>query len=334
MLEHTPGELSAALAERGHKRFRVDQLIDWVYVKQQGDPARMSNLPRALWSDVRVLTSAVADRRDTPDGCVKLLLSLADDERVECVLIPDGDRATACVSTQVGCAMGCTFCATGRDGLVRNLTSGEVLEQVLHLAGEGDRRVTNVVLMGMGEPLANYDASVAAVRAVVDPRRFNLSARKVTLSTVGLPEGIRRLAGEDLPITLAVSLHAPNDELRSRLIPPAMVHPLEEVLAAARVFYQARHREVTLEYLLLGGINDTPACASQLAALARGVRCNVNLIRYNPVEGSAFEPPSESAMSAFAERLRSRGVNVTIRRSRGLAAEAACGQLRRRPRES
>jgi 23S rRNA (adenine2503-C2)-methyltransferase len=195
--------------------------------------------------------------------------------------------------------------------------------------------VTNVVFMGMGEPLANYDATVSALRAMIDPQRGGLSARHVTVSTVGLPRQIRRLAREGLPVTLAISLHAPNDALRARLIPLAAQVPLADILAAAEAFYDSRHREVTLEYVVLAGVNDTKTCAEGLARIARRLRCNVNLIRYNPVTGLAFQRPAEAQVEAFAARMGELGVNVHVRRSRGLDVTAACGQLRREvPQES
>jgi len=330
MLDMTIDELRDALVEAGYKAFRAKQLADWVYRKGVVDPARMSNIPPSLVESLPVLTSHVAERADCEDGCVKLLVELHDAARIEAVLIPTARRATACVSTQVGCAMGCTFCASGLEGLVRNLTSGEILEQVLHLQPAAERKVTHVVFMGMGEPLANYDATVAAVRALVDPRRFAISARRITVSTVGLPDQIRKLAREDLPITLAVSLHAPNDVVRGELIPAARRFPLAEVLAAAEEFYSSRKREVTLEYSLLAGVNDSLLCAEALAKIASRLRCNVNLIRYNPVPSLPYARPARQAVEAFAARLSDRGVNVTIRRSRGLHADAACGQLRQR----
>jgi 23S rRNA (adenine2503-C2)-methyltransferase len=190
--------------------------------------------------------------------------------------------------------------------------------------------VTNVVFMGTGEPLANYDATLAAVRAMIDPRRLGISARRVTVSTVGLPKQIRRLADEDLPITLAISLHAASDSLRQRLMPKAARVPLKETIAAARAFFGSHKREVTLEYVLLAGLNDTPQCAEDLADVAHSLRCNVNLIRYNPVTSLPDRRPGESAVADFAAWLRRRGVNVNVRRPRGLDVEAACGQLRKR----
>ncbi len=333
LLNITPDALAEQLQRLGEKPFRSKQILEWIWQRNVTDFAGMTNLGKALRDKLAFqyeifAAHVIADAR-AEDGVVKLLLEFPDGARTETVLIPEPDRATACVSTQVGCAMGCAFCASGLDGLERHLTCGEILEQVLHLQAASGRRVTNVVFMGMGEPLANYDATIAAVRAFIDERRAALSARRITVSTVGLPPAIRKLAGENLPITLAISLHAPNDELRARLIPTAAKYPLVDVLDAAREFYEARHREVTLEYTLLADVNDAPELADELARLAGRLRCNVNLIRYNPTAGLPFEAPEEAAIRAFAERLERRGVNVNIRRSRGAELQAACGQLRR-----
>jgi len=330
LLEMTIDELRDALVQDGHKAFRTKQLADWVYKKGVVEAGLMSNIPPSLVESHPVLTSRVVDRTDCDDGCIKLLVELHDGEHIEAVLIPTSQRASACVSTQVGCAMGCAFCASGLDGLVRNLTSGEILEQVLHLQIACERKITNVVFMGIGEPLANYDATVAAVRALIDPERFGISARRITVSTVGLPEQIDKLAREDLPITLAISLHAPNDVIRSKLIPATKRFPLADVLAAAETFYASRKREVTLEYSLLAGVNDSLLCADALAKIASRLRCNVNLIQYNPVPSLPYARPTRQVVEAFATRLSDRGANVTIRRSRGLHADAACGQLRQR----
>ena len=329
VLELTPAELAAAVERLGEPAYRAGQVADWVYAKGCLDPADMSNLPKGLCEGLRIVTSRLLRRSDSRDGTVKLLLEFPDRQQIETVLIPSPRFATACLSTQAGCPMGCVFCASGLGGLGRNLSSGEILEQMLHLHRSTGRRPTHVVFMGMGEPLANYDATVRAARALVDPGRFGLSARRVTVSTVGLPEAISRLAEEDLPITLAISLHAPTDALRRQLMPAAGKAPIEKVLEAARLFQRRRNREVTLEYVLLAGVNDTNVCAEGLARLAGGLRCNVNLIRYNPVEGLPYRGPTPAAVQAFAARLRRRGVNVQIRASRGQDAHAACGQLRR-----
>jgi 23S rRNA (adenine2503-C2)-methyltransferase len=330
LLDMTPEELAGEIESLGQPTYRARQLRDWVYHKGVTDPALMTNLPVVVAGRLPVLTSRVIRRADSTDGTVKLLVELRDGVRVECVMIPTERFATACLSTQVGCGMGCAFCASGMTGLERNLSAGEILEQVLHLWQATDRRITHVVFMGMGEPLANYEAVVWAVRAIVDPRRFGVSARRVTISTVGLPSRIRRLAAEDLPVTLAISLHAPNDALRRQLVPAAEKYPIAEVMDAAAEFFRARKREVTLEYVLLSGVNDTNVCAEALSRVARRLRCNVNLIRYNPVESLPYRRPSQAATRAFAERLRRRGVNARVRHSRGLDASAACGQLRRR----
>ncbi len=327
LLDMTIDELRKAVASLGQPAYRAEQLADWVYGRGVTDPAAMTNVPKALREAFVVLTSRVAVRTESEDGTIKLLLEMEDGEHVETVLIPSGKRATVCVSTQAGCAMGCSFCASGLGGLQRNLTSGEILEQVLHLQQVAERRVTNVVFMGMGEPLANYDATVAAVRALTEPGRFGISARRITVSTIGIPKAIRRLAKEDLPITLAISLHAPNDALRRQLM-PAVHSSIDEIVAAAKDFFQARKREITLEYVLLGGVNDTNVCAEALADLAHRLRCNVNVICYNPVDSLPYERPTQVATQAFVTRLRKRGVNVHQRHSRGLDAAAACGQLR------
>jgi 23S rRNA (adenine2503-C2)-methyltransferase len=339
VLEMTIDELSRALVEAGEQAYRARQLADWVYRKGVTDPAMMTNLPAGTLEKIAVLTSRLIGRTDSRDGAIKLLLEFpgldepAKPSHVETVLIPEALRTTACLSTQVGCAMGCTFCASQIGGLDRNCTSGEMLQQVLHLQHASEQRVTNVVFMGMGEPLANFDELARALDALTDPQRFGLSARKITVSTIGLPEGIRRLTALDLPVTLAISLHAPDDELRRRLIPPAKAFSIDQVIAAAREFYHARKREVTLEYLMLAGVNDTPQQADQLAHIARKLRCNVNLISYNPVDGLAYRRPTAATVKAFSARLASKGINVHTRRSRGLDASAACGQLRRRVAE-
>ena len=333
LLDMTAEELRRAVEAAGEKPYRADQLANWVYAKGVTDAGKMSNLPARLVARFDILTSRVAAKTESDDGCVKLLVEMSDGCHVEAVLIPSARRATACVSTQAGCAMGCAFCASGLGGLDRNLTCSEILEQLLHLREATGHRVTHVVFMGMGEPLANYNATVAAVRAIVDPERFGISARRVTISTVGLPRQIRRLAREDLPVTLAISLHAPNDIVRRQLIPASSPHSIAEVLEAAEEFYRARNREITLEYVLLAGVNDSPVCADALAKVAGRLRCNVNLFRYNPVADLPFTRPSQSATKAFADRLQRHGVNVNVRRSRGLDADAACGQLRRRTAE-
>jgi len=332
LLDMSFDEITSAVVAAGHPRYRADQIADWVYRKSITDPARMSNLPRTLTGGFDILTSQVAKRRTSKDGTTKLLLTLADGSHVETVLIPDRRRKTACLSTQVGCAMGCTFCASGLGGLRRNCTCGEILQQILHLQHACGTKVTNVVFMGMGEPLANFNQTVKALRALTDPKLFGISARKITVSTIGIPDKIRRLAKLREPFTLAISLHAPNDQLRAKLIPMASSVPIRRIISAARQFYESRHREITLEYLLLGGINDDPGYADQLAEISDSLRCNVNLIPYNPVPELPYDRPTDLAIESFAERLSKRGVNANIRRPRGQDVAAACGQLTRQSR--
>lgn len=256
--------------------------------------------------------------------------------QTECVMIPTESRRTACISSQVGCPVGCRFCASGIGGVEGNLSAGRIVEQVwllhrdLHVRGNG--RITNAVFMGMGEPLANYNAVVAALRVLVAPWGLNISGRKITISTVGLPAGIERLAHEDLPVTLAISLHAPNDELRRELIPWAEYTTIDELLDAGRYYFQKTGREITLEYILLGGINDRAEHASELAKIARTLRANVNLIRYNEVAGLPYARPADGDVRRFQRLLVEAGVNTHIRASRGRDIAAACGQLRHEQR--
>ena len=328
ILELTRDELRKAAADLGEKAYRADQLAGWVYSKSVTDPAKMTNLPKLFTEQFTILDSRVIETTVSSDETVKLLIELTDGEHVETVLIPANRRNTICLSTQVGCAMGCKFCASTIGGLKRNMTASEILQQILHVQQACDVKVTNAVFMGVGEPLVNYDAVVAAVRAIIDPDRFGISARKVTVSTLGIPDQIRRLARENLPITLAISLHAPNDALRRELIPSAATTKLDAIIAAAEDFYESRKREVTLEYLLLDEVNDSALCADALARIAKRLRCNVNLISYNPVESLPFARPSQVKVKAFTARLEKQGVNVNVRQSRGLDAAAACGQLR------
>ena len=269
-----------------------------------------------------------------PDGTAKLLLAWPDGATTECVMIPgDGARRTVCLSTQVGCDVGCTFCASGIGGSQRDLSVGEVLEQALavgDLLGEADERLSHVVFMGMGEPLANYAVTVEAARRLNAAHGLGIAQRRITISTVGLPKQIERLASEGLQTTLAVSLHAPNDPLRRELIPWARGIPLATLLAACRHYFERTGREVTLEYCLLAEVNDRPEHATELAEIARDLRAHVNLLMYNPVPTLPYARPSRNRAIGFLKQLRARGVNAHLRESRGLETDAACGQLRRR----
>lgn len=321
--------------------FRATQVMQWVYERGATSFEQMTNLSKGLRDrlprEMALYTSQIVRRAQSQDGTVKLLLQWPDGATSECVMIPTEIRRTACISSQVGCPAGCRFCASGLGGLERNLTAGEIVEQVLRVSAEAvasGHRLTNIVFMGLGEPLANYDNVMRAVRTINAPWGPNVGARKITISTVGLPRMIRRLAGEGLQLNLALSLHAPNDHLRQELIPWAEKIGTEDLIDACRHYFDKTGREITLEYILLHEINDRQQHAAQLARFCKQLRCNVNLIRYNPVEGLPYDRPTSEAAHAFVEYLRQHGVNAHIRSSRGLDIDAACGQLRRKEQQA
>ena len=345
---HLPGADLAALrhwlVENGQPRYRADQIADWIYVKHAERFDQMTNLSKTLreWlgEHADVYRARVAAESVAQDGTRKLLLTWPDDQSVETVWIPEADRHTACLSSQVGCPVGCRFCASGMAGVQRNLTAGEIVEQALRVrrlvtaagveaADSAGYRLSNIVLMGMGEPLANYDAVVQAIRILNAPWGLGIGARKITLSTVGLPKQIRRLADEGLQLNLALSLHAPDQALREELVPWGKV-PISELLDACAYYFEQTGREVTLEYVLLDGVNVEQRHAAQLAKIVRKLRCNVNLLRYNPVPGLPYGRPSAETAYEFQRELRGHGVNAHLRTSRGQDIDAACGQLRRR----
>ncbi|MCP4592917.1 MAG: 23S rRNA (adenine(2503)-C(2))-methyltransferase RlmN [bacterium] len=336
LFDHTPETLRSTLADYGEPGYRADQVLEWVYRHQVRGFDEMTNLSKALrqrLEDSFVLYEAEEVHQSrSPDGVVKYLLRWADGETTECVSIPADDRRTACISTQVGCPVQCSFCASGKEGVRRNLSSSQIVEQAMFVAhrAEGAGRLTNVVFMGMGEPLANYAATVSALRTINASWGMDIGARKITVSTIGLPTQIRRLAEERLQVTLALSLHAPTDELRRRLIPWAESVSIAELVEAARVYFDSTGREITLEYVLLADVNDQPEHARQLVGVARRMRSNVNLILYNPVDGLDYRRPSDRSAGAFLQLLREKGINAHLRTSRGLEVDGACGQLRRR----
>jgi 23S rRNA (adenine2503-C2)-methyltransferase len=327
-------EIAALLAQWGEAHFRAKQLWDGLY-RRRAPLEELTDLSRGLRARLgEALPLALAVRHvSAADGgeTVKWLWDAAGDgASIETVLMRYPDRATVCVSTQAGCAMGCTFCATGQVGFERHLSAGEIVEQVARAQHASPQRVGNVVFMGMGEPLANYDATWAAVVRLHDD--FGISARHLTVSTVGVVPGMRRLAAERLPVTLAVSLHAPDDALRDELVPLNRRYPLDEVLAAARDYLAASGRRLTFEYAMIAGVNDAPAQADALARRLRGFSpaAHVNLIPLNPTPGFGAPASPPGRVAAFAERLRAGGVGATIRRNRGQDIDAACGQLRAR----
>jgi 23S rRNA (adenine2503-C2)-methyltransferase len=321
----------------GWPKFRAQQVRDWVYAKNAADPMRMTNLSPAdrqsLAEKVEFCSAQISASQLSSDGTRKLLLTWPNGSSAETVMIPDDDRRTACVSSQVGCPVGCKFCASGLDGVKGNLTAAQICEQVYQLnqlLHPAEQRITNIVFMGMGEPMANYANVMQAVRVLHDPKCFNIGGRRITISTVGVPAKMRELAGEDLPLNLAISLHAPTESLRKQLIPWAEHFALQDILAAARFYFEKTGREITLEYILLSGVNDRPQHARELAKLCKTLRANVNLIRYNEVEGLPFARPKSDDVVKFQEILRENGVNAHVRKSRGRDIAAACGQLRRK----
>lgn len=337
LLDMTPESLAAALKEMGEPAYRGKQILQWVYERNVTTWDEMTNLSKALRERLAdqfvIYSSEIVRRAASSDGTVKLLLRWPDGATSECVMIPTEKSKTACLSSQVGCPVGCRFCASGLDGLQRNLTTGQIIEQALHARREalaaGDR-LSNIVFMGLGEPLANYDNVLASVEIINADWGLGIGARKITISTVGLPKQIRKLAYEGYQLNLALSLHAPNDALRQELIPWAEKISIRELTEACRVYFDTTGREITLEYTLLAGTNDSDANARELAGFVKRLRCNVNLLRYNPVDPLPYKRPSAEAAHAFQERLRSLGVNAHIRKSRGKDIDAACGQLRRR----
>jgi 23S rRNA (adenine2503-C2)-methyltransferase len=325
--------LEADLLERGHETFRACQLFAWIYRRGVTDIDAMTDLPRelraTLGSDFTLTTPAIVNRERSSDGTEKFLLRLTDGRQIESVFIPDTPSMTFCISTQVGCAMGCAFCLTGKMGLVRNLTAGEIVGQVRVLAHAVDLRdrAFNIVLMGMGEPLHNYDATMKALRMLADEHGFALPPRRVTLSTVGLLPALERLAREPIMPNLAISLHAPTDVLRGDLVPLNKKYGIAEVINACKRFPVRKRSRITFEYVLLAGVNDRPEDARQLAKLLAGVKSKVNLIPLNAAPGIPFDRPSDAAIDRFAKVLAERGVTVSVRKSRGRDIRAACGQL-------
>ncbi|MDA1185992.1 MAG: 23S rRNA (adenine(2503)-C(2))-methyltransferase RlmN [Acidobacteria bacterium] len=327
------GELESALGARGVEPFHARQLYRWIHKRGVTDIDLMTDLSLALRAAIKtdcvVSTPRVVGDESSVDGTRKFTLEFSDARRVESVFIPDTPAMTFCVSTQVGCAMACGFCLTGRMGLVRHLTAGEIAGQVRVLAaatGLLDRSF-NIVLMGMGEPLHNYDNTMKALRILHSDCGLAVSPRRVTLSTVGIIPALQRLADEPFMPNLAVSLHATTDEQRSALVPPNRRYPLVELLDACRRFPLKKRSRITFEYVLLNDVNDTPEDAHRLATLLNGIKSKVNLLPLNPAPGIPYDRPDDDRVDRFARILVDRGVNVSVRKSRGRDIRAACGQL-------
>jgi 23S rRNA (adenine2503-C2)-methyltransferase len=336
ILESHPEVLAEWLAARGQDAYRRSQVWRWVYHRRARGFDQMSDLPRCLreemGEELAIWTTQVVRHRCSNDGTEKLLLQLQDGGRIECVLLREDHRRTVCISTQVGCAMGCVFCASGLDGVDRNLHCGEIVEQMLRLQHllPADERISHIVVMGMGEPLANLEGLLQALATATRPDGLGISPRRVTISTVGLPAAMDRLARTQSGYHLAVSLHAPDDTLRNELVPVNRKTGLSAILAAADRYFEASGRRLTFEYVLLAGINDQPHHAAELAGLLKGRPALLNVIPYNPVAGLAYKRPTVAAVSRFREVLEGRGINVKFRQRKGDRIDAACGQLRRR----
>ena len=320
----------------GQAAFRADQIRRWLWGRRAGDFASMTDVPaelrRRMESEFSLFSSGIARHQKSSDGTEKLLLKLADGELIECVLMREEDRRTVCISTQVGCGMGCVFCASGMLGLQRNLSTAEILEQFARMdrllpTGE---LITNVVVMGMGEPLANLKNLLKALESIEEKGGLGLGARRITISTVGLPEKIRELAGLKKSFNLAVSLHAPNDTLRNTLVPVNEKIGMEAVLRAADEYFELTGRRVTYEYVVLNHVNDAPEQADELAGLLRQRNAHLNLIPMNTVDELAYHHPAAARLRDFVQRLENQGVTVTIRKRKGADIDAACGQLRLR----
>ncbi|WP_294433508.1 23S rRNA (adenine(2503)-C(2))-methyltransferase RlmN [Victivallis sp.] len=320
------------MSSEGQPGYRGEQVADWIFGRGVIQPEQMTNLPASLrlllQARFHAPGSSVAEVSSSEDGTEKLLIELFDGESVEMVLIPSEERLTFCLSTQVGCPVQCRFCASGRDGLVRNLSAGEIIEEFLLGSERAGRRPDNLVFMGIGEGLLNYNELVKALVLLSSPDEFGMSPRRITVSTSGYVPGILKFAELEREFNLAISLHAPDDATRSKLIPPPFCYPVAEIMAAADRYRELAGRMVTLEYTLLKGVNDSIPTARKLAALARSHHAKVNLIPYNATD-TEFQRPERRVIEAFARTVEEEGAHVTVRVERGAESTAACGQLRR-----
>lgn len=337
LLDFTLPQLTDHFAAMGEKPFRATQVMRWMHQMGTDDFSAMTDLAKTLRAKLEacaeVRVPQLMTGQASTDGTRKWLLDVGTGNGVETVFIPEDDRGTLCVSSQVGCALECTFCSTGRQGFNRNLSTAEIIGQLwwanksMGVTPKNERVISNVVMMGMGEPLANYDNVVAAMQIMLDDHGYGLSRRRVTLSTSGLVPALDRLR-EDCPVALAVSLHAPNDALRDQIVPINKKYPLRELLAACERYLQRAPRDfVTFEYVMLDGVNDTPEHARQLLALVKAVSCKFNLIPFNPFPNSGYARSSAGAIRTFREILQEAGYVVTVRKTRGDDIDAACGQL-------
>jgi 23S rRNA (adenine2503-C2)-methyltransferase len=330
--------LQSMLQADGQAKFRATQIVQWVHQHGVLDVSKMTNLSKSLQQylldNYEISVPKIIYQRAAQDATVKFLLQLEGGGAVETVYIPDKTRATVCISSQVGCALNCNFCSTGKEGFHRNLTAAEIIGQLWQVcnylrnnANDSSPKVSNVVMMGMGEPLLNYEPVLAAMKLMLEDNAYGLSKYKVTLSTAGIVPAMQRLK-KDIPVALAVSLHAPNDELRTKIMPINRKYPIADLMAVCRDYYAGQpKRHVTFEYILLRGVNDNLEQAKELAQLLQGIACKINLIPFNSYSGCSYNTSDEQRIASFQQYLMSAGFNTRVRRRRGDDVDAACGQL-------
>src|SRR3972149_3978503 len=315
----------------GEKPYRVHQIYEWIFQKDVSSIGEMTNLSKNLRNQLSELSYisrlSIADKRVSKDGTEKYLLMLEDGNSIESVLIPDEDRLTLCISTQVGCKLNCAFCLTGKGGFIRNLNHYEIIEQILSVRRE-KKDITNIVLMGMGEPLDNYENVIKSIKTMISPHGLKIPAKKITLSTSGLIPEIKKLAKENLKINLAVSLNASDNETRDKIMPLSKKYPIEDLLKTLKEYPLPPNRRITFEYVMIKGLNDSIEDAIRLSNILKNIKCKINLIPFNSFEGSDYETPDYKNVEEFQNLLISRHYTVIIRKSRGADIYAACGQLR------
>ena len=340
ILNYTKEELSSLLEKNNFPSYRGKQIYQWLYTKYVGDVNEMSNLPvnirQWLISNYNcTFPKVIKEQVSKIDGTRKFLVELADKQAVETVLMfhskrtaeqKKNQRKTLCISSQAGCPIGCLFCATGKMGLKRNLTTGEIIGQILTVSSLHGK-IDNIVYMGMGEPLLNYENVLKSIKIITDESGLNFSSRKITISTCGLVPEIKKLSEENIPLTLAISLHAANNKLRDALVPINKKYPLEDLLGAVKYFINKTNRKVTFEYMLAGGINDSLTHAKEVAVLLKGLLCNINIIPANPVPDTGIKRPNEKVIADFVQLLQSKGIETVVRSEKGTDIDAACGQL-------
>ena len=330
-------ELEEMLGKSGQPKFRAAQLFRWLQ-SGETDFDNMTNIPLSLRNELKEKTyiadvKIVKRLKSRLDETVKYVYELYDGEYIESVLMKYEHGYTVCISTQVGCRMGCSFCASGIAGLTRNLTASEMLAQITAAERDNDIRVSNVVMMGMGEPLDNFDNSVRFLKLVSDDGGLNIGLRHISLSTSGVVSGIKKLKEYNFPITLSISLHAPNDEIRSSIMRVNKKWNIDELLKACKEYQAVTTRRISFEYALIDGVNDSDGCAAELAKRLKGIMCHVNLIPANPVKENSFKKPDKNKITHFKDLLIKKGVNATVRRTLGADIDASCGQLRKRIKE-